>query len=42
MSLLDDLNVLETNLDIGSIQDYLDNLPKYDIPAYWQAWYDII
>lgn len=42
MSLLDDLNVLETNLDIGSIQDYLDNLPKHDIPAYWQAWYDII
>lgn len=42
MSLLDDLNILETNLDIGSIQDYLDNLPKHDIPAYWQAWYDII
>lgn len=42
MSLLDDLNTLETNLDIGSIQDYLDNLPKHDIPAYWQAWYDII
>ena len=42
MSLLDDLNILETNLDIGSIRDHLDNLPKYDIPAYWQAWYDII
>ena len=42
MSLLDDLNILETNLDIGSIQDYLDNLPKHDMPAYWQAWYDLI
>lgn len=42
MSLLDDLNILETNLDIGSIQEYLDNLPKHDIPAYWQAWYDLI
>lgn len=42
MSLLDDLNILETNLDIGSIQNYLDNLPKHDIPAYWQAWYDLI
>lgn len=42
MSLLDDLNILETNLDIGSIQDYLDNLQKHDMPAYWQAWYDII
>lgn len=42
MSLLDDLNILETNLDIGSIQDYLDNLQKRDMPAYWQAWYDLI
>ena len=42
MSLLDDYSELESRLDQNVLKAYFENIPKQDIPAYWQAWYDIL
>ena len=42
MSLLDDYSELESRLDQSALKAYFENIPKQDIPAYWQAWYDIL
>lgn len=42
MSLLDDYDKLTNSAIENECMDYLNSIDKYDIPAFYQAWYDIL
>lgn len=42
MSLLDDYDKLTNSAIENECEDYLNSIDKYDIPAFYQAWYDIL